>query len=51
MDPTFDPQTFGSKFLKPADLDHLRDGLRKAGLYAVKEGVPPSGQLITSVSG
>jgi tetratricopeptide (TPR) repeat protein len=32
MDPTFDPQTFGSKFLNAADLDHLRDGLRKAGL-------------------
>ncbi len=32
MDPTFDPQTFGSKFLNPADLEHLRDGFRKAGL-------------------
>ena len=32
MDPTFDPQSFGSKFLNPADLDHLREGLRKAGL-------------------
>lgn len=32
LDPTFDPQTFGSKFLGPADLEHLRDGLRKAGL-------------------
>ena len=32
MDPTFDPQTFGSKFLNPADLEHLRAGLRKAGL-------------------
>jgi tetratricopeptide (TPR) repeat protein len=32
-DPTFDPQGFGSKFLKPADLARLRDGLRKAGLY------------------
>lgn len=32
LDPTFDPQTFGSKFLNPADLEHLRDGLRKAGL-------------------
>jgi adenylate cyclase len=31
-DPTFDPQTFGSKFLNPADLEHLRDGFRKAGL-------------------
>jgi len=32
LDPTFDAQDFGSKFLKPADLEHLRDGLRKAGL-------------------
>ena len=32
VDPTFDPQTFGNKFLNPADLEHLRDGLRKAGL-------------------
>ena len=30
VDPTFDPQTFGSKFLNPADLENLRDGLRKA---------------------
>ena len=28
-----DPRwTFGSKFLNPADLEHLRGGLRKAGL-------------------
>jgi tetratricopeptide (TPR) repeat protein len=33
-DPTFDPEAYGSKFLKPADLEHLRDGLRMAGLYA-----------------
>jgi TolB-like protein/cytochrome c-type biogenesis protein CcmH/NrfG len=32
VDPTFDPQTFGSKFLNPADVEHLRDGFRKAGL-------------------
>ena len=32
MDPMFDPQTFGSKFLNQADLEHLRDGFRKAGL-------------------
>jgi tetratricopeptide (TPR) repeat protein len=32
VDPTFDPETFGSKFLNPADVEHLRDGLRKAGL-------------------
>ena len=31
-DPTFDPDAFGSKFLNPADLEHLRHGLRKAGL-------------------
>jgi TolB-like protein/DNA-binding winged helix-turn-helix (wHTH) protein/cytochrome c-type biogenesis protein CcmH/NrfG len=34
LDPTFDPQTFGSKFLKASDLEHLRDGFRKAGLSA-----------------
>jgi len=33
LDPTFDAREFGSKFLKPEDLAHLRDGLRKAGLY------------------
>jgi TolB-like protein/DNA-binding winged helix-turn-helix (wHTH) protein/cytochrome c-type biogenesis protein CcmH/NrfG len=31
-DPTFDPQEFGTKFLSPADLEHLRNGMRKAGL-------------------
>jgi adenylate cyclase len=41
LDPSFDPRTFGSKFLNPADLDHLRDGFRKAGLFAV-EDIPPS---------
>ena len=40
-DPTFDPQTFGSKFLNPADLEHLRDGFRKAGLYAAEAGLSP----------
>jgi TolB-like protein/DNA-binding winged helix-turn-helix (wHTH) protein/cytochrome c-type biogenesis protein CcmH/NrfG len=35
MDPTFDPHSFGSKFLNPTDLERLRDGLRKAGLYSV----------------
>jgi len=34
IDPTFDAEAFGTKFLKAADLEHLRDGLRKAGLYA-----------------
>ena len=33
MDPTFDPKNFGSKFLNAVDLEHMRDGLRKAGLY------------------
>jgi tetratricopeptide (TPR) repeat protein len=32
LDPTFDAQEFGTKFLSAGDLDHLRDGLRKAGL-------------------
>lgn len=32
FDPTFDPGTFGSKFLSPGDLKHLREGIRKAGL-------------------
>jgi TolB-like protein/cytochrome c-type biogenesis protein CcmH/NrfG len=32
-EPTFDSQRFGSKLANPADLEHLRDGLRKAGLY------------------
>ena len=39
LDPSFDPLTFGSKFLNPADLDHLRDGFRKAGLYT-GEAIP-----------
>ena len=41
LDPAFDPQEFGSKFLSPSDLGHLRDGLRKAGLLAAEAG-PPS---------
>ncbi|HET7850651.1 MAG TPA: winged helix-turn-helix domain-containing protein [Pseudolabrys sp.] len=32
LDPTFDPGEFGTKFLNPADLERMRDGLRKAGL-------------------
>ena len=40
VDPTFDAHTYGSKFLNPADLDHLRDGFRKAGLYAAKGNLP-----------
>jgi tetratricopeptide (TPR) repeat protein len=39
MDPMFDPQAFGSKLQNPSDLERLRDGLRKAGLY-----VPPPDQ-------
>jgi len=42
VDPTFDPQAFGSKFLKPADLEHLRDGFRKAGLIAAGASHPQS---------
>lgn len=38
--PTFDSQTFGSKFLSPADLEHLRDGFYKAGLYGVSQSDP-----------
>lgn len=33
LDPTFDAQDFGSKFLSSDDLARLRDGMRKAGLY------------------
>jgi adenylate cyclase len=42
LDPTFDAGSFGSKFLNPADFEHLRDGLRKAGLLAVEAGHLPS---------
>ncbi|HEY1260179.1 MAG TPA: winged helix-turn-helix domain-containing protein [Stellaceae bacterium] len=42
LDPTFDPQQFGSKFLSPADLANLRDGLRKAGLLS-SPPAPPHG--------
>jgi adenylate cyclase len=37
-DPTFDPETFGNKFLKPGDVERLREGLRKANLYASETG-------------
>lgn len=33
QDPTFDVREFGSKLRQPADLELLRDGFRKAGLY------------------
>jgi adenylate cyclase len=42
FDATFDPQDFGTKFLKPADLALLRDGLRKAALYKAPAGQPAS---------
>jgi adenylate cyclase len=38
LDPTFDAREFGNKFLRPEDLAHLRDGLRKAGLYVEEAG-------------
>jgi adenylate cyclase len=41
IDPTFDPQEFGTKFLNAVDLDHLRDGLRKAGFSADEAGRSP----------
>ena len=33
-DPTFDALTFGNKFQDPKDLEKLRAGLRKAGIYS-----------------
>jgi adenylate cyclase len=42
FDPTFDPQDFGTKFLKPADLALLRDSLRKAALDKAPTGQPAS---------
>jgi len=42
LDPAFDPNSFGIKFVRPTDLQHLRDGLRKAGLMT-ETGVPPAG--------
>lgn len=40
--PTFDSNGFGSKFLNATDLDRLRDGLRKAGLYDSGSSPPPA---------
>ncbi len=37
IDPTFDAQEFGTKFLNAVDLERLRDGLRKAGLSQAHE--------------
>jgi TolB-like protein len=42
IDPTFDPEAFGNKLLKAVDLEHLRNGLRKAGLYGAGSGAAPS---------
>jgi TolB-like protein/DNA-binding winged helix-turn-helix (wHTH) protein/cytochrome c-type biogenesis protein CcmH/NrfG len=41
-DPTFDPRAFGNKLLKATDLEHLRNGLRKAGLYGAESSPTPS---------
>ena len=35
-DPTFEPQEFGTKFLSSGNLEHLREGLSKAGLFAAR---------------
>ena len=43
--PTFDPREFGTKFLNSADLEHLREGMRKAGLYPVTGDVPPDERM------
>ncbi|WP_287317699.1 tetratricopeptide repeat protein [Mesorhizobium sp.] len=45
IDPTFDPQEFGTKFLSSDDLEHLRDGLRKARLYPVTGNLPPAERM------
>ncbi|SIT52755.1 putative adenylate class-3/4/guanylyl cyclase [Mesorhizobium prunaredense] len=42
IDPTFDPKEFGNKFLNSSDLEHLRDGFRKARLYPVTGDLPPA---------
>ncbi len=38
--PAFDPKVFGNKLRNPADLEHLRDGLRKAGFDTGAAGPP-----------
>jgi TolB-like protein/cytochrome c-type biogenesis protein CcmH/NrfG len=43
--PTFDPHEFGTKFLKSADIDHLRNGMRRAGLYPVAGDPPPDEKM------
>jgi adenylate cyclase len=42
-DPTFDPPMFGTKLQSAADLKHLRDGLREAGLYGGDAGIASDG--------
>ena len=37
VDPAFDPRAFGSKLQNPVDAEHLRDGLRRAGLYEAND--------------
>jgi len=38
VDPTFDAQEFGTKFLSAADLERVRDGLHKAGFLTEEAG-------------
>ena len=38
LDPTFDVREFGTKFLNSVDLDLLREGLSKAGLWTDEAG-------------
>ena len=38
LDPTFDAREFGTKFLNSVDLELLRDGLSKAGLWTDEAG-------------
>ena len=45
IDPTFDPQEFGTKFLSSSDLEHLREGFRKAGLMPVAGDLPPAERM------
>lgn len=40
LNPSFDPATFGNKFLNPTDLKHLQDGFRKAGLVTAAAAAP-----------
>jgi hypothetical protein len=45
IDPTFDPQEFGTKFLSSGDLEHLREGFRKARLMPVTGDLPPAERM------